>query len=55
MPVDSEGMELPGARARKAKLVYVTPGHQFPVCTTMSLPRRLQLLELGSPFKRFHF
>src|SRR3984957_11148365 len=28
---DSEGMELPGARARKAKLVYVTPGHQFPV------------------------
>jgi GntR family transcriptional regulator/MocR family aminotransferase len=43
--VDSEGMELPGARARKAKLVYVTPGHQFPVGTTMSLARRLQLLE----------
>jgi GntR family transcriptional regulator/MocR family aminotransferase len=38
-------MELPGARARKAKLVYVTPGHQFPVGTTMSLARRLQLLE----------
>jgi GntR family transcriptional regulator/MocR family aminotransferase len=45
VPVDSEGMELPGPRARKAKLVYVTPGHQFPACTTMSLARRLQLLE----------
>jgi GntR family transcriptional regulator / MocR family aminotransferase len=44
-PVDSEGMELPGQRARKAKLVYVTPGHQFPVGMTMSLARRLQLLE----------
>ena len=43
VPVDSEGMELPGAR--EAKLVYVTPGHQFPVGTTMSLARRLQLLE----------
>ncbi len=43
--VDSEGMQLPGAQARKAKLVYVTPGHQFPVGTTMSLARRLQLLE----------
>ena len=45
VPVDSEGIELPGRRARKAKLVYVTPGHQFPVGTTMSLARRLQLLE----------
>jgi GntR family transcriptional regulator / MocR family aminotransferase len=43
VPVDGEGMELP--RVRKAKLVYVTPGHQFPVGTTMSLARRLQLLE----------
>jgi GntR family transcriptional regulator/MocR family aminotransferase len=45
VPVDSEGMELPGPRARKAKLVYITPGHQFPVGVTMSLARRLQLLE----------
>jgi GntR family transcriptional regulator/MocR family aminotransferase len=44
VPLDSEGMELPGPRARKARLVYVTPGHQFPVGTTMSLARRLQLL-----------
>src|ERR1700677_3100741 len=41
VPVDSEGMELPGPRARKAKLVYITPGHQFPAGVTMSLARRL--------------
>ena len=45
VPLDREGMQLPGPRARKAKLVYLTPGHQFPVGTTMSLARRLQLLE----------
>jgi GntR family transcriptional regulator / MocR family aminotransferase len=44
VPVDSEGIELPGRRARNAKLVYVTPGHQFPAGMTMSLARRLQLL-----------
>jgi GntR family transcriptional regulator/MocR family aminotransferase len=43
VPVDDEGMRLPGAR--KAKLVYVTPGHQFPLGMTMSLARRLQLLD----------
>jgi GntR family transcriptional regulator / MocR family aminotransferase len=43
VPVDDEGMLLPGAR--KAKLVYVTPGHQFPLGMTMSLARRLQILD----------
>jgi GntR family transcriptional regulator / MocR family aminotransferase len=55
VPVDSEGIELPGPRARKAKLVYVTPGHQFPVCTTMSLARRLQLLEWARRSRAFIF
>jgi GntR family transcriptional regulator/MocR family aminotransferase len=55
VPVDSEGMELPGTRTRKAKLVYVTPGHQFPVCTTMSLARRLQLLEWARRSNAFIF
>jgi GntR family transcriptional regulator / MocR family aminotransferase len=45
VPVDNEGMQLPGRRERNARLVYVTPGHQFPVGVTMSLARRLQLLE----------
>jgi GntR family transcriptional regulator / MocR family aminotransferase len=45
VPLDAEGMKLPGARDRDARLVYVTPGHQFPVGTCMSLARRLTLLE----------
>jgi GntR family transcriptional regulator/MocR family aminotransferase len=43
--VDQEGMQLPATRTPKAKLVYVTPGHQFPLGVTMSLARRLQLLD----------
>jgi GntR family transcriptional regulator / MocR family aminotransferase len=42
--MDDEGIrveELPSA----ARLLYVTPGHQFPLGATMSLARRLHLLE----------
>jgi GntR family transcriptional regulator / MocR family aminotransferase len=46
VPVDEEGFNLPAAlrRDRRARLVYVTPSHQFPLGVTMSLPRRLALL-----------
>jgi GntR family transcriptional regulator/MocR family aminotransferase len=43
--VDAEGMRVPDPRAREARLAYITPGHQFPLGMTMSLPRRLELLE----------
>jgi GntR family transcriptional regulator / MocR family aminotransferase len=43
--VDDEGMRVPGANMRGARLVYVTPGHQFPLGVTMSVTRRLQLLD----------
>jgi GntR family transcriptional regulator/MocR family aminotransferase len=43
--LDQEGMKLCESTLRNARLVYVTPGHQFPLGITMSLPRRLQLLE----------
>jgi GntR family transcriptional regulator/MocR family aminotransferase len=43
--VDEQGMKLPHSRSRKVRLVYVTPGHQFPLGTTMSLARRLELLD----------
>ena len=46
-PVDDEGIELDSRRIRGARLIYVTPGHQFPLGITMSLPRRLHLLELA--------
>jgi GntR family transcriptional regulator/MocR family aminotransferase len=45
MPLDGEGMELRAPGLRGARLVYVTPAHQFPLGITMSLPRRLALLE----------
>jgi GntR family transcriptional regulator / MocR family aminotransferase len=45
VPLDHEGIKLHETTLRGARLVYVTPGHQFPLGITMSLPRRLQLLE----------
>ena len=46
-PVDGEGMVLDRRSVRGARLIYVTPGHQFPLGITMSLARRLHLLELA--------
>jgi len=43
--LDGEGMKVRGDLLRGSRLIYITPGHQFPVGTTMSLSRRLQLLE----------
>lgn len=47
IPIDQEGFDLARAvkRHKKARLVYVTPSHQFPLGVTMSLSRRLALLE----------
>jgi GntR family transcriptional regulator/MocR family aminotransferase len=47
VPVDAEGLALEIGRKRwpAPRLVYVTPGHQFPLGVTMSLRRRLALLE----------
>jgi len=44
VPLDAEGLTL-GPALDGARMVYVTPAHQFPLCMTMSLPRRLALLE----------
>jgi GntR family transcriptional regulator/MocR family aminotransferase len=47
VPVDAEGLDLDCGIKRwpQPKLVYVTPAHQFPLGVTMSLRRRLALLE----------
>jgi GntR family transcriptional regulator/MocR family aminotransferase len=47
VPVDAEGLDIQaGVKLEpRAKLVYVTPSHQYPLGVTMSLGRRLQLLE----------
>ena len=50
VPVDEEGLDIAaGTRLdANARLIYVTPSHQFPLGMTMSLPRRLALLEWAS-------
>ncbi len=47
VPVDGEGLMVSAGLARQpeARMVYVTPSHQFPLGVTMSLARRLALLE----------
>jgi GntR family transcriptional regulator/MocR family aminotransferase len=47
IPVDDEGLVVDAgiARAPQARLVYLTPSHQFPLGVTMSLARRLALLD----------
>ena len=47
VPVDEEGLNVAAgiARGRKARAAYVTPSHQYPLGTTMSASRCLQLLD----------
>ena len=44
VPIDADGIDVARLPSHKVKLVYVTPSHQFPTGTTMSLERRLALL-----------
>jgi GntR family transcriptional regulator/MocR family aminotransferase len=47
VPVDKEGMDIIAGMTRSsiARMAYVTPSHQYPLGVTMSLARRLALLE----------
>ena len=47
VPLDAEGLDLGAGRAldEAARLAYVTPSHQYPMGMTMSLRRRLELLD----------
>lgn len=49
VPVDDDGIDVPAlppvTDPAAPRLVYVTPSHQFPTGATLSLPRRLRLLE----------
>jgi GntR family transcriptional regulator/MocR family aminotransferase len=46
IPVDTEGMNVEAGihNRRKARAAFVTPSHQYPLGSTMSASRRLQLL-----------
>src|SRR6185437_15400460 len=47
VPVDREGMVISDAikLAPRARAAVVTPAHQSPLCVSLSLPRRLALLD----------
>jgi GntR family transcriptional regulator/MocR family aminotransferase len=47
VPVDAEGMVVAEgvARAPMARAAVVTPAHQSPLCMSLSLPRRMALLD----------
>jgi GntR family transcriptional regulator / MocR family aminotransferase len=47
VPVDHEGLVVEAGmdRAPQARLAYLTPSHQFPIGVTLSLARRIALLD----------
>ncbi|MCB1096638.1 MAG: PLP-dependent aminotransferase family protein [Verrucomicrobiae bacterium] len=47
LPVDANGASIRscGPPAESAKLIYITPSHQFPLGVTMSIERRIELLD----------
>ena len=47
VPCDSAGIDVSKASGAPARLIYVTPSHQYPTGATMSLQRRLALLEVA--------
>lgn len=47
VPVDEDGLNIRAAfeKSKTPKLIYVTPSHQYPLGVTMSVTRRLSLIE----------
>jgi GntR family transcriptional regulator / MocR family aminotransferase len=45
LSIDKEGAVPPTKGGLHARLMYITPGHQFPTGTTMSYRRRVQILQ----------
>lgn len=53
VPVDDYGLIVNQLPDHPVKLVYVTPSHQFPTGVTMSLERRIALLEWAAKNKAY--
>mgnify|MGYP003624119436 CR=1 FL=1 len=45
IPVDKNGIDLKELEKSKAKLVYITPSHQYPTGVAMPISNRLRLLD----------
>jgi GntR family transcriptional regulator/MocR family aminotransferase len=48
MPVDGQGLRLPRVQDGRFVLVYTTPSRQFPTGASLSLSRRLALIEFAN-------
>jgi GntR family transcriptional regulator/MocR family aminotransferase len=47
IPCDAQGINVARATGGRPRLIYTTPSHQYPTGVTMSLNRRLALLEIA--------
>ncbi len=47
IPCDAQGIDVDRATGGRPRLIYTTPSHQYPTGVTMSLNRRLALLEIA--------
>jgi len=54
-PLDGEGAAPKQSDLRNCRLLYLTPGHQYPMGTAMSLARRLQLLAWANKYETLIF
>jgi GntR family transcriptional regulator/MocR family aminotransferase len=50
-PVDEEGLRLPARHGGRMQLVYTTPSRQFPTGVSLSLARRLALIDFAGRTK----
>jgi GntR family transcriptional regulator/MocR family aminotransferase len=55
VPIDDEGFIVAEAKkkSRRPRLIYVTPSHQYPLGVTMTLARRMNLLEWAKETESF--
>jgi len=47
LPVDDHGATFQNLESLSVRAAYLTPSHQFPTGVSLSLPRRLELIELA--------
>ncbi len=53
IPLDDDGMKTDMLKNSQADIVYITPSHQFPTGSVMSVGRRLELLSWASENNRY--
>lgn len=53
IPVDDEGICIQKIQKERPSLLYVTPSHQFPLGTIMTINRRIQLLKWAAENQSF--